>query len=95
MMLKATKAALLVVAGLSGWAQAETLALRCEGTKTTTPFPLGKEPDQLKSLSQNLGDDEEPNIPNTPKKIAVFYGRNSHRPEGLCLRRRVRDRVYK
>ena len=41
---KATAAALLVVVGLSWLAQAETLALRCEGTKITTER---KEPDWL------------------------------------------------
>jgi hypothetical protein len=66
--MKATAAALLVVAGLSWPAQAEMLALRCEGTKTT--IPQAKEPDVVKSLGRNMGvgEEEEPNIPNTPKK---------------------------
>jgi hypothetical protein len=61
---KATAAALLVAAGLS-WpgAQAEMLALRCEGTQTT--IPQAKEPDLVKGLG---GKEEESDIPNTPKR---------------------------
>src|SRR5262249_6888002 len=58
MMLKTTGAALLVVAGLSGRAQAEMLALRCEGTKITTEI---KEPDDLKRLfpKQSAGEEDK------------------------------------
>ena len=56
--MKATAAALLVVAGLSWQAQAETLALRCEGTKITTER---KEPDGIRELfpKQSAGEEDE------------------------------------
>jgi hypothetical protein len=54
--MKASAAALLVVAALCGSAQAETLALRCEGTKITTER---KEPDEIKKLFPRLGAGEE------------------------------------
>jgi hypothetical protein len=56
--MKATAAALLVVAGLLWPAQAEMLALRCEGTKITTEI---KEPDDLKRLfpKQSAGEEDK------------------------------------
>ena len=56
--MKATVAALVVVAGLSWQAQAETLALRCEGTKITTER---KEPDGVKELfpKQSAGEEDK------------------------------------
>ena len=51
-----------IVAAPSMTAQAEMLALRCEGTKTT--IPGAKEPDVVKGLG---GKEEEPDIPKTPK----------------------------
>jgi hypothetical protein len=56
--MKATAAALLVVAGLSWQAQAETLALRCEGTKITLEI---KEPDEIKKLfpKQSAGEEDK------------------------------------
>ena len=53
-----TAAALLVVAGLSWQAQAETLALRCEGTKITTER---KEPDWIKEIfpKQSAGEEDK------------------------------------
>jgi hypothetical protein len=63
--MKATAAALLVVASLSWSAQAETLALRCEGTKTA--IPQQAEPDLLKLK----GVEDEPDILGGPKKEPV------------------------
>jgi hypothetical protein len=65
--MKGTAAAMLVVAGLSWPAQAEMLALRCEGTKTAIP---GKaEPDDL--LTKFKGVEDEPDILGGPKKELV------------------------
>jgi hypothetical protein len=57
--MKATAAALLIaVTGLLWSAQAETLALRCEGTKITTER---KEPDGIKELfpKQSAGEEDK------------------------------------
>jgi hypothetical protein len=56
--MKATAAALAVVAGLSWQAQAESLAVRCEGTKVTTER---KEPDRLKEMfpKQSVGEEDK------------------------------------
>jgi hypothetical protein len=56
--MKATAAALLAVAGLSWQAQAETLALRCEGIKITIER---KEPDEMKKLfpHQSAGEEDK------------------------------------
>jgi len=62
---KATAVALLVVAGLSWPAQAEMMALRCEGTKTT--IPKAKEPDLVKRWGRDWGVGEDPDIPTTLK----------------------------
>jgi hypothetical protein len=63
--MKTVAAALLVVvvAGLSWSAHAEMLALRCEGTKTTFPYPLGKPSD----LTKNFAREEPPDMPTTRK----------------------------
>jgi hypothetical protein len=63
--MKATAAALLVVAGLSWPAQAEMLALRCEGTKIA--IPQQKEPDLLK----RKGEEDEPDILAEPQRDPV------------------------
>jgi hypothetical protein len=63
--MKATAAAMLVVAGLSWPAQAEMLALRCEGTKIATPQQ--KEPDIVKLK----GEEDEPDILGGPKQEPV------------------------
>ena len=63
--MKATAAALLVVAGLSWPAQAEMLALRCEGTKIA--IPQAKEPDLVKLK----GEEDVPDILGGPKKEPV------------------------
>jgi hypothetical protein len=63
--MKATSTALLVVAGLSWPAQAEMLALRCEGTKIA--IPQKKEPDLLK----RKGEEDEPDILGEPQRDPV------------------------
>jgi hypothetical protein len=57
-----------MLAGLSWPAQAEMLALRCEGTKTT--IPQKKEPgsDFTKGLRRIVGEEEELDIPTAPRK---------------------------
>jgi hypothetical protein len=56
--MKASAATLLVVAALCGSAQAETLALRCEGTKIISEI---KEPDGVKELfpKQSAGEEDK------------------------------------
>jgi hypothetical protein len=91
--MKATAAAaLLVVAGLSWQAQAETLALRCEGTKIVSER---KEPDEIKKLFPKQSTGEEDKGTKDARREERASTDVIVTDQTVYVRRRVRDRVQK